>query len=71
MSVIPPLQVEHSVRSVFICVVVCALREARNRELEQRIRTHVQMMQQRHRRSRGPPAEEAKAVAQEMEEVKK
>ncbi|XP_053477635.1 leucine-rich repeat-containing protein 27 isoform X1 [Ictalurus furcatus] len=45
-------------------------REARDRELEQRIRTHVQMMQQRRRRPRGSPAEEAKAAAQEMEEVK-
>ncbi|XP_027030663.2 leucine-rich repeat-containing protein 27 [Tachysurus fulvidraco] len=45
-------------------------REARDRELEQRIRTHVQMMQQRRRRPRGSPAEEVKAAAQEMEEVK-
>lgn len=51
--------------------VVCSLREARDRELEQRIRTHVQMMQQRRRRPRGSPAEEVKAAAQEMEEVKK
>ncbi|KAB5581570.1 hypothetical protein PHYPO_G00177240 [Pangasianodon hypophthalmus] len=45
-------------------------REARDRELEHRIRTHVKMMQQRRRRPRGSPAEEAKAAAQEMEEVK-
>ncbi|XP_060782207.1 leucine-rich repeat-containing protein 27-like isoform X2 [Neoarius graeffei] len=56
--------------SLRTCKEIEEAREARNRELEQHIRTHVQMMQQRRRRSRGPPAEEAKAVAQEMEEVK-
>lgn len=56
--------------SFVVLSVVCALREARDRELEQRIRTHVQMMQQRRRRPRGSPAEEAKAATQEMEEVK-
>ncbi|XP_053358847.1 LOW QUALITY PROTEIN: leucine-rich repeat-containing protein 27-like [Clarias gariepinus] len=45
-------------------------RAARDRELEQRIRFHVQMMQERRRRPRGSPAEEAEAAAQEMEEVK-
>ncbi|XP_036430485.1 leucine-rich repeat-containing protein 27-like [Colossoma macropomum] len=46
-------------------------RAARDRDLEQRIRNHVQMMQERRRRPRGPPGEEeAQAAAQEIEEVK-
>ncbi|XP_017551979.2 leucine-rich repeat-containing protein 27 isoform X1 [Pygocentrus nattereri] len=45
-------------------------RVARDRDLEQRIRNHVQMMQERHRRPRGPPGVEAQAAAQEIEEVK-
>ncbi|XP_072533122.1 leucine-rich repeat-containing protein 27-like isoform X1 [Salminus brasiliensis] len=46
------------------------VRVARDRELEQRIRNHVQMMQERRRRPRGPPGKEIQAAAQEMEEVK-
>ncbi|XP_062850892.1 leucine-rich repeat-containing protein 27-like [Trichomycterus rosablanca] len=46
-------------------------RVARDRELEQRIRTRVQMMQERRRKPRGSPREEAKAAAQEIEEVKR
>ncbi|KAL6487002.1 hypothetical protein MHYP_G00036280 [Metynnis hypsauchen] len=45
-------------------------RVARDRDLEQRIRNHVQMMQERRRRPRGPPGVEAQAAAQEIEEVK-
>ncbi|TSK22643.1 Leucine-rich repeat-containing protein 27 [Bagarius yarrelli] len=46
-------------------------REAKDRELEQRIKAHIQMMQQRRMRPRGSPAEEAKAAAQEMDEVRR
>ncbi|KAI4873919.1 hypothetical protein NFI96_009163 [Prochilodus magdalenae] len=52
------------------CYVVYVLRAMRDRELEQRIRSHVQMMQERRRRPRGPPGAEAQAAAQEIEEVK-
>ncbi|KAG9275493.1 leucine-rich repeat-containing protein 27 [Astyanax mexicanus] len=45
-------------------------RVARDRELEQRIKDHVQMMKERRRRPRGPPGEEIQAAAQEMEQVK-
>ncbi|KAL7889808.1 hypothetical protein AOLI_G00020660 [Acnodon oligacanthus] len=45
-------------------------RVARDRDLEQRIRNHVQMMQERRRRPRGPHGVEAQAAAQEIEEVK-
>ncbi|KAK1791799.1 hypothetical protein P4O66_013781 [Electrophorus voltai] len=43
----------------------------RDQELEQRIRTHVQMMQQRRRGPRGPPRDEAQAAALELEQVKR
>ncbi|XP_076830364.1 leucine-rich repeat-containing protein 27-like [Brachyhypopomus gauderio] len=46
-------------------------RVLRDQELEQRIRTHIQLMQQRRRGPRGPPRDEAQAAALELEEVKK
>ncbi|XP_030628130.1 leucine-rich repeat-containing protein 27-like [Chanos chanos] len=46
-------------------------RAARDRELEQRIQGHVQMMQQRRRKSKGTAREETEAAKREMEEVKK
>ncbi|XP_071780922.2 leucine-rich repeat-containing protein 27-like [Centroberyx gerrardi] len=46
-------------------------RAARDRELEQRIRAHVQKMQERRRKPRGTAAEETAAAEQDMEETRK
>ncbi|XP_067093146.1 leucine-rich repeat-containing protein 27-like [Osmerus mordax] len=46
-------------------------RVARDRELEHRIRIHVQMMQERRRRPRGTVEEETAAARLDMEEAKK
>ncbi|XP_021463798.1 leucine-rich repeat-containing protein 27 isoform X2 [Oncorhynchus mykiss] len=46
-------------------------RAARDRELEQRIRSHVQMIQERRRRPSGTAQEETEAARQDMEEAKR
>ncbi|XP_041722188.1 leucine-rich repeat-containing protein 27 isoform X3 [Coregonus clupeaformis] len=46
-------------------------REARDRELEQRISSHVQMVQERRRRPSGTAQEETEAARQDMEEAKR
>lgn len=49
---------------------LCDPRAARDRELEQRIRSHVQMIQERRRRPSGTAQEETEAARQDMEEVR-
>ncbi|KAL0964292.1 hypothetical protein UPYG_G00321880 [Umbra pygmaea] len=46
-------------------------RVARDRELEQRIRSHVKMMQERRRRPRGSAQEETEAARLDMEEAER
>ncbi|XP_034148664.1 leucine-rich repeat-containing protein 27 isoform X1 [Esox lucius] len=46
------------------------VREARDRDFELRIRSHVQMMQERHRRPGGNAQEETDAARREIEEAK-